>query len=166
MLSLRSIVLLVLVSSVGNGGLVAQAPKDEALVEQVARLPWTTDEVNIHDSVQDDSKIVLVAHYTNPDVVADTDTAYISMHPFHWHWSVDKSDEMHGCCRGGQNGWCNGAGDFSKVTKDGFDYGLSLTWQFDGQHEKTFNQVFHCLWVKEQTFKKDGFTVTVKASMK
>jgi len=171
---IRQIVLLGLASYLGTSGLFAQAQKQDGLAEQIARLPWGTDQVVIHLSAKADSKIVLVAHYANPGAVSDTDTGYVSIHPY--KVILDKNggpicplrerSEMHFKCRDGNHWWCNGGGNFEKATKDGFDYDLSLSWKLDKESEKKFDETFHCHWVKEQTFKKDGFVITITAKLK
>ena len=115
----------------------------------------------------------MTAHYSNPNVVTDSDTSYVSIHPY--RWIVDKNgnkigvgegSEGHGCCRDGMDRWCNGAGEFEKANQNGFDYHLDLDWQIDGQSQKTFNETFHCRWVGKQTFKKNGFTITITVNLK
>ena len=157
-----------LLSVLGILGSFAQPQKNDDLADKIALLPWKTDEVVVQDTLQPDSKIALVAQYGNPEVIADSDTVYVGLHPY--KWIVDKNgnrvgvmegSEAGGKSRDGQDRWCNGCGEFDNITKDGFDYHLHLTWQIDGQSEKTFDETFHCQWVAEQTFKKNGFTIVV-----
>ena len=93
-------------------------------------------------SVNDDSRVVIVAHFTNTegvaatDVVTDTDTGYVIFHPKKWILDENgKKTEMremfgwgHGGGRGDSGGnSSSGGGDFENVNKDGFDYHLNLT---------------------------------------
>jgi hypothetical protein len=165
MVSLRRIVLAGAALCFGMAGLFAQAQNGDELAKQISGLPWKTDQVAVDNSSNQPnpigtvggseiapavkSQIVLSAHYVNPDVVADTDTGYVGFYP---QWILDKDGKRvyfgigsgRGCSRDGQDRWCGGVGEFQKVSKDGFDYHLNLTWQIDGQSEKKFDETFHC----------------------
>jgi hypothetical protein len=172
--SLPRIVFFGMAVCLGSLDLVADSEPKDGFAAQIARLPWDTSDVNVHYSAQADAQIVVIAHYVNPDVVADTDTRYISVHPA--KWTLDKNGrkvysgefEGEGTCRDDIMGrsWCDGTGEFENVGKNGFDYHLNLTWKIGKGSETKFDETFHCLWVKEQTFKKNGFTITIMTKLK
>ncbi len=154
------IILACLVSLLGSMRLWAEALKQDSTLEAISALPWNL-EVRTSSSpdkdATDKTRITIHVHFSNPHVVADDEDYYIRFHKedgYGWGSGTDKN-------RDGLNRWVNGNGHVEKIGKDGFDYHLLLDWQIDGEKQGKFNERFHCAWVKEQTFKKNGFTITL-----
>jgi hypothetical protein len=166
--SIRRIILFWLALSCSSHAL-ADA-KDEILAEQIARLPWNA-EVNVGADASD-AQIEIRAHYLKPNVVEDKETRYISVYQL--KTTMDKqgriitkneSTTASDICRDGAESWCNGSGRLENANKQGFDYHLKLTWQKGNNPVTRFDEVFHCHWVKEQKFNRDGLSLTIQVNL-
>jgi len=177
--SLRRIVLVGVALCLGATALLAQAQTEDGLAKQIAGLPWDTGNVGVGlDDSDNKAQIVVLGHFVNPHVTDFTGSSYIIVFSRKGIMSnyekqafgTERWDDWLGnsMCWTIIDGSGHGGGGGSAVEADekGFDYHVFITWQYGKANAKIFEKTFRCRWVAEQTFKQDGFTITVTVKVK
>ena len=116
-----------------------------------------------------EARIAVKATYAKPGLIQDTDICYIGIARTDWGTALEKS--LHGpkatgvkvrTFSGGDMKYIKGQGEVLKADQTGFDFELDLSWVYSNGQKGRFRATFRCPWAKQQTFKKDGFTITLQ----
>jgi len=155
---------------VGAGDCLAVPQASDPIPAQIASLPWAKSHAEFPVPVAQ-AQIAIKATYGKPGLITDSDVIYIALARTDWGTALEKS--LHGrkvaytrvrSFSGGDLKTCKGQGEVIKADQTGFVFRLDLEWRFVDGRKGRFSETFRGRWVREQTFQKDGFAVTLQVN--